>query len=94
MRDIDKWAFSKKCLYASYPQKETLYTIARRFGISPDSLSQKMGKPLHYQPNGTVLIRSQAHLFSPLLEINRGMLSVLTTRKVLESPSEIKVSEP
>jgi membrane-bound lytic murein transglycosylase D len=61
--------------------KETLYAIAKRFGVSPDFLSKKMGKPLNYQPKGTVLIRSQTHLFSPLDEINRGMLSAFASHE-------------
>jgi len=60
--------------------RESLRRIARIFGISAEFLSERMGKPLDYQPLGPVLIRSQAHLFSPLLEINQNMLSASATK--------------
>jgi membrane-bound lytic murein transglycosylase D len=71
-------------------KNETLYTIAKRFGIFPDSLSKRMKKPLDYQPKDVVLIRSGDHMFSPLLEINKGMLSALEASKLVENPSENK----
>lgn len=67
--------------------KETLYKIAKRLGISANFLSEKMGKPLDYQPKGAINIRSQAHLFSPLLEINKVMFSAMPASRTAENES-------
>ena len=69
--------------------KESIQRIAKLFGISGDDLSEKMGKPLTYQPKGPLLIRSQFHLFSPLLEINQNILETFASTKTLEKPAEI-----
>ncbi len=69
--------------------KESLNTIAKIFGVSAENLSERMGKPLDYRPKGSILIRSQFHLFSPLLEINKGMLAALPSGQALEKPPEI-----
>lgn len=69
--------------------KETLEMIAKLFGISREFLSERMGKPPEYKPHGPVIIRSQAHLFSPLLEINKNMLTSLSSGQTLEKPAEI-----
>ncbi|HXW52558.1 MAG TPA: transglycosylase SLT domain-containing protein, partial [Myxococcota bacterium] len=61
--------------------RESLSWIAKLFGVSSSFLSEKMGKPIEYRPKGPVLIRSQSHLFAPLLEINQSMLSALAPNK-------------
>src|SRR5580704_6944121 len=43
MRDIDKWAFSKKCLYASYPRAilPTKHPVASRFSYQLDRVHER-----------------------------------------------------
>jgi membrane-bound lytic murein transglycosylase D len=60
--------------------KENLSYIAKIFGISAEFLSQKMNKPLRYRPKGAVLIRSQAHLFTPLPGLTKSMPSVVASK--------------
>jgi membrane-bound lytic murein transglycosylase D len=68
---------------------KNLAAIAKLFGISAERFSDRMGKPLGYLPKGALLIRSGDHLFSPLLELNRQMLSSLGSGQILEKPAEI-----
>lgn len=55
--------------------RESIAQIARNFGVHPMFLSERMGKPLNYQPKGAVIIRSQAHRFSSLSDINKQLVS-------------------
>lgn len=72
---------------------QTLSSIARLFGVSEDYLSKKMNKPLNYKPKGVVLIRSEAHNYSNLLELNKNILNNISSGQQLEKPAEIGVAE-
>lgn len=54
--------------------KETLLKIAKKYNILPTYLSEKLSKPLDYQPKGMINIRSEAHNFSSLISINNDVL--------------------
>lgn len=52
--------------------KETIYTIAKKHGISATALSAGLKKEPSALVKGTINIRSRAHLFSQLAEIHKG----------------------
>lgn len=51
--------------------KETIFSIAKKHGISADYLAEALKKPLNYQLKGSIKIRSQAHLYSQLSDVHK-----------------------
>ena len=51
--------------------KQSISSFAKKNGISADYLSKALKKPFDYKLKGTIKVRSQAHLFSQLLDLNK-----------------------
>lgn len=73
--------------------REKLLTIARKHGVRPEFLAQKLKKMLDYRPTGTVIIRSEGYGFSQLQDIQRhivagAQLTEIAQEEVRPKPAE------
>ncbi len=84
-REQAQWKISTK-----YHAKgnETLELIAKKNGIDSQFLADRLGESTRYRPKGAIIIRSQAHRFSPLLEIGKDILASIIPSKIIKNANQ------